>query len=329
MKKCMLIILISAALLCSCAPPAQQAATSVQEVLVVYTSHRPEIYEPIFKEFQERTGIWVVYETGGGVELLQRVQEESAAPVCDVVFGGGADSHMAYSAYLQAYQSNQLEHVPAQYYPADAMWTPFSIVQTVLIYNTKTLSANTAPTSWEDILQPEWQGKIAFAQPEVSASCFTTLAAIAQIAGGVQAVSQLATNMQGVVLAGSADIPTAVADGRYPVGIALEEAVWRLIQAGEQLAIVYPADGAAAIPDATSIVQGAKNLTAAQQFVDFTLSYDMQQMLSQTMQRRPVRSDVPTPAGLQEMSGIVQIYYDYEWSTANRELILEAWRREF
>ncbi len=32
--------------------------------LVIYTSHPRSVYEPVIKEFEERTGLWVQVETG-------------------------------------------------------------------------------------------------------------------------------------------------------------------------------------------------------------------------------------------------------------------------
>lgn len=36
---------------------------------MVYTSHKEEVYWPIIKEFEERTGIWVEVVSGGTNEL--------------------------------------------------------------------------------------------------------------------------------------------------------------------------------------------------------------------------------------------------------------------
>ena len=64
------------------------------ERLVIYTSHKEEVYGPIVKEFQQRTGIWVEVVTGGSNELLERIamEAESGEPVCDLMFGGGGKS---------------------------------------------------------------------------------------------------------------------------------------------------------------------------------------------------------------------------------------------
>ncbi len=72
------------------------------ERLVVYTSHKEEVWWPIVREFEERTGIWVEVETGGTNELLAAAsRQEADAPAADVMFGGGVDSLEAYAGLLR------------------------------------------------------------------------------------------------------------------------------------------------------------------------------------------------------------------------------------
>ena len=47
-----------------------------EERLVIYTSHPRSVYEPVIKEFEERTGLWVQVETGGTAELLESLEED-------------------------------------------------------------------------------------------------------------------------------------------------------------------------------------------------------------------------------------------------------------
>ena len=66
---------LCALLLTGCAsggPDAEIASLTPDEAhrLTVYTSHKEEVYGPIIKEFEERTGIWVQVVTGGTNELL-------------------------------------------------------------------------------------------------------------------------------------------------------------------------------------------------------------------------------------------------------------------
>ena len=67
------------------------------ERLVIYTSHKAEVWRPIVREFEERTGIWVTVETGGSSELLERIDQEQDAPRADVMFGGGVEGLAAYA----------------------------------------------------------------------------------------------------------------------------------------------------------------------------------------------------------------------------------------
>ena len=66
---------------------------SEEKRLTVYTSHKQEVYAPIIKEFEERTGIWVEVVPGGTTELLERIREEGEKGSCDVMFGGGVESY--------------------------------------------------------------------------------------------------------------------------------------------------------------------------------------------------------------------------------------------
>ena len=55
-------------------------APAEEDRLVVYTSHKEEVWWPIVREFEERTGIWVDVVTGGTNELLSRIAQEAEAP---------------------------------------------------------------------------------------------------------------------------------------------------------------------------------------------------------------------------------------------------------
>ena len=67
-------------LLVSCGP-AETAATPEYSVppeekrLCIYTSHKREVWWPIVKEFEDRTGIWAEVTEGGTSELLDRIRD--------------------------------------------------------------------------------------------------------------------------------------------------------------------------------------------------------------------------------------------------------------
>ena len=205
-------------------------APAEEDRLVVYTSHKEEVWWPIVREFEERTGIWVDVVTGGTNELLSRIAQEAEAPAADVMFGGGVDSLEVYGDCFEPYVCVQQEAIAERYRSEDGLWTPFSALPVVLIYNTKLLSPGEV-ADWADLLQPEFQGKIAFTDPGVSGSCFTGLVTLLQAVGGDrdETLRQFARQLEGRELDSSGDILAAVSSGSCWVGVTLEESAWKRV----------------------------------------------------------------------------------------------------
>ncbi len=300
-------------------------APSESERLVVYTSHKEEVWRPIVEEFEERTGIWVDVVTGGSNELLERIAGEAEAPAADVMFGGGVDTIEVYRDYLEPYFADGSELIPELYRSADGIWTPFSVLPVVLIYNTKLLDEG-AITAWSDLLERGFRGKIAFADPSVSGSSFTALVTMLRALGGDydETLRAFADNLGGLEFDGSGDILTAVADGSCWAGVTLEETALKYQAAGDSIGIVYPSDGTSLVPDGSAIVKGAKHPANAQLFLDFTISYDVQQLLGEQY-RRPVRRDVELTGSLPALSQLAVLDYDIPWASEHHNSVLMSW----
>lgn len=328
-KRMLILFTILLALLTGCAPAAQDAsafAPADAERLVLYTSHKKEVWWPIVKEFESRTGIWVSVVEGGTNELLERLQKERDAPQADVMFGGGVESLEACRTLFAPYVCQDAAQILPQYRAADDSWTPFSSLPVVLVYNPKLLSPGQL-SSWADLLDPALRGKIAFADPSVSGSSYTALVTMLCAIGGDadEVLRAFAENLDGKLLSGSGAIISAVANGEALAGITLEETARKRIAAGDGIAMVYPSDGTSCVPDGCAALQNAPHPENARLFLDFAVSYDVQQLLQSDFYRRPVRSDVRPASQLPELSAIRQVAYDVSWASENRESILMSW----
>ena len=327
MKKWILFPLLAALFLSACQKTERTTEYTPDESmrLTIYTSHKEEVYMPIVREFEERTGIWVDVITGGTNELLERIESQQDNVEADVMFGGGVESLKAYEHCFSPYVVGSSGSIREPHQAEDAVWTPFSALPVVLIYNTKLVSPDKI-TGWSSLSDPIFRGRIAFADPAISGSSFTALAT--QILAGKsmdKTLATLAENLQGKTLSGSGDVLNAVADGSYLVGITLEETALKYIAAGADLAMVYPEEGTSCVPDASAIVKGAPHSENAKRFLDFTVSYEVQQMLSESSYRRPVRSDIPAGDSLLPLQDIVLVDYDIDWACKNRDVILSDW----
>ena len=328
-----LVCLVLAALLalagCGAGPEDQDASRFAPDEghrLVVYTSHKEEVYRPIIKEFEERTGIWVELVTGGTNELLDRLVQEQEHPRADVMFGGGVDSLEAYAQCFTPYFCRDWELLDPELRSPIGLWTPFSALPVVLIYNTKLVSPGRL-TAWSDLFSPAFQGRIAFCDPSVSGSSYTGLVTLLGAVGGDmdETLQNFAVSLDGRQLDSSGQVLDSVADGTDLVGITLEETALKRAAEGAELAIVYPADGTSCVPDGGALVKGAAHEENAQLFLDFISGLDVQRRLEGEFSRRPIRSVQSASQALTPLADIPLVDYDIPWACENHNKILMSW----
>lgn len=302
---------------------ARQAREAVPEEkrLVVYTSHKADVYPAIIEEFERRTGIWVQVETGGTNELLARIAREDGTAGADLMFGGGVESLQAYQDYFLPYDGEALARVDASYRPS-GNFAPFSSLPLVLIYQPRLVEA--PPTGWADLLSPRWRGQIAFADPAASGSSYTALATMLQCLPGEKEalIAAFVDNLDGRMLSGSGEVVGAVARGDFLVGVTLEETALRAIAAGTDVEIIHPAEGTSAVPDGIAQMKGAKHPENAAAFIRFVLSEDVQKRLGSQFFRRSVLKGLFSEGA----RAPALVSYDIRWASENRDQILRLWQ---
>lgn len=327
MKKWVIWAILAALLLAGCGEEAvlPDYAPAESEKLTICTSHKQEVWQPLVKEFENRTGIWVEVIEGGTNELLEQL--ESGTVTADLMFGGGVENLDSYTGLFTPYISCYDDDILPQYSSQGHYWTPFSSLPVVLIYNPKLLGPQ-AVTGWADLLRPDLAGKIAFADPGVSGSSYTALVTLLEALGGGQeeTMRSFADALQGKQLSGSGEVLSAVASGEALVGITIEETALRRMEAGDALAMVYPREGTSCVPDGCAILENAAHPENARAFVDFTLCADVQQLLQTDFCRRSVRRDLAPAQGLLPLDSLTQVDYDVHWASENRDKLLMSWQ---
>ena len=328
MKRLLCLALMVLLLLSGCAQGTDVSAFAPgeEERLVIYTSHKEEVYGPIIKEFQQRTGIWVEVVTGGSGELLERIamEAEGGQPACDLMFGGGVESLAAYEDCFEPCTPEGVENLRGVGLSEEGLWTPFSSLPLVLISNTRLVSEGEL-TGWADLLDPRWKGRIAFADPTVSGSSYTAALTLFSCIEGDDwdILAALVDNLDGGDLPDSGDVVESVRSGSRYIGVTLEETA--LKQRSPELGIVYPAEGTSAVPDGCALIKGAKHAENARAFLDFVLGRDVQELLVSDLHRRSVRTDVHAPEDLPSEAELGIIDYDVHWAGALKEEFIRRW----
>ena len=295
--------------------------------VVVYSPHDADPLNAGVNQFMEKYPNVKVVAAGTG-ELCNRIAAESANPIADVLWGGGADSLAAFKEYFQPYVCANDEFIGEAYKDPDDLWIGESPLPMVIFYNKELIEKDglTIPESWEDLTNPEWKGKIAYCLPSKSGSAYTQLCTMVLGHGGKEDgwafIEKLYENLDGKMVDSSGKCHKMVADGEFYVGLTLEKAAVQYAE-DDTVGFVYPKDGTSAVPDGVALVKGCPNEENAKLFIDFVTSKECQTEQSQTWGRRPVRNDLEVGEGMAKLEDIPLVDYDFDWAANEKEAIIE------
>ena len=321
-----ILCLFCTSVLSSCQSGPETAPMPAVPDLVLYTAQEEEIYEPIIKEFEERTNLMVKVERGSSEEMTGRLEDEEERPDWDVVFGVGIETLEQSKEHWQVYKSPEAAFITESFQCEDNRWTSFSALPLVIMYNTNVVTYRELPVGWNSLLEPRWKGRIAFMDPRRSDVYSAALVAAVHTWGKRgDYLEQFMENLEYGTLNSMQEVNAGILDGRYSLGVTMEESAQALLSEGADVDYIYPQEGTTALPDGTAIVKGCSNPDAARQFLDFTVSRDTQRILVSDLNRRSVRSDVPPLPGLSPIGRLPLIEMDLEELTREKKDVLARW----
>ena len=255
-------------------------------------------------------------------EALAQLNAERANPKTDLWFGGTGDPHLAAAEQdlTQVYKSPSL----AQLHPWAQRQAEISKYRNVGIYlgplgfayNTELLAKRklTPPTSWADLLRPEFKGEVQMANPASSGGAYTAVATMVQVMGEDKAwdyMARLHKSISTYPRSGEAPIK-AVSRGEATVAI-----VFIALGPGERaqgfpVETVTPLEGTGAEIGAMSIVKGAPHPDAAKKFYEWALTPQAQQFAFAARGFQvPSNKSTPVDARVPDIKKIKLIDYDY------------------
>jgi len=265
-----------------------------EDALIVFTSHPSDIQNAVFKQFEREYGIHVEAHSGGSKEMLEEFALLTESGEVDIMFGGGIELLESYKGYFEPYYSKHTRSLQSRYRSKKGEWTPFTVLPIVIAYNTDLVSPEEAPSSWSDLLVEKWRGEIIFASPISSGTSYAILSGLEQLFGEDRDVfmPKFAAQLRGKETAGTSSVLTKLKNKDGKIAICLEQMALKEMAAGSHIDIVYPTEGVICVPDGVAIAKHAPHLENAQKFVDFCVSRDMQQVLSEQYFRRSIRKDL-------------------------------------
>ena len=218
------LALAGALTLGACASPAPTDST---ESITIYSGRSEELIADLLTTFTEETGIEVEVRYGDSAELAAQILEEGQNIRADVYFGqdAGALGALAKEGVTKTLPSDITDLVATEYKSVTGQWVGVSGRGRVFVYDPAKVSQ--IPTSYKDLMDSSWKGRIGIAPTNASFQTFIT--AIRVLEGEQAAIDFLAAmKRNGVLFEKNSIIMQAVQDGVVDAGLVNHYYWWEL-----------------------------------------------------------------------------------------------------
>lgn len=132
------------------------------ETLHVYSGRHYDI-EQAFELYEEETGVNIEFLTGNDAALRERIEAEGEDTEADayITVDAGNLATAAADGLFQPLDSEILQtSIPAELSDPDGYWYALTIRARTIVYNSDLLDESEVPTTYEELAEPEWEGRI-------------------------------------------------------------------------------------------------------------------------------------------------------------------------
>ena len=245
-------------------------------------------------------------------ELQTRIRAEKASPKADIFIGGDSSFHdgLGKEGLLETYESVNASAVAAQSKDPAKNWTGFYFGIFGIITNTERFNkeiGGALPTSWDDLLDPKYKGKLLLGSPITTGGGYIFIATqVFRFNKDEAKAMDYMKRFHQNVASYPGTSPGAI------LSIANGEAVACPNWAHDILTQKTKTPGVGlSIPKGTgyeigavSIIKGTKNPVAAKAFVDWVLTKEAGELNVKLSNRVSVSSYVPTAPGAPTITSV-------------------------
>lgn len=314
-----------------------EAAAGASTELNVLCTPQVQWCEGMKAEFEKvHPDITVNFVRLSSGEALARLRSEKDNPQFDIWWGGPVDGFVAATndGLLEPYDSPNMANLRDQklYKDANNNWAGVYVGTLGFATNKNWLAENpgvTAPTSWADLLKPEYKGQIMVAHPSSSGTSYTALCTILQLMGdekGWQYIKDYAGQVNQFTKSGAAPAKF-VGQGEAGVGIVFSHDIVAEIEKGSPLELTFPSEGTGYEIGGMGIIKGAKHPDAAQKWFDWALEPATQELgpKYEAFQAPTVNG---ATASRPELLDVKLINYDFDYCGSNKTAIVDKFTNE-
>ena len=138
------------------------ATDTVMDSIVVYSSRKEHLIQPVFAQFTEQTGIAVKYTTDKAGVLIERIKTEGQNSPADLLItvDAGNLGYAAAEGIFQPMKSAVInQNIAAHLRDDKDLWTGLSLRARTIVYSTERVRSSDLST-YQAIGQNQWQGRV-------------------------------------------------------------------------------------------------------------------------------------------------------------------------
>lgn len=291
----------------------------------------------VFKAFQDRyKGVELVYNDLGSAATVVALEKARNRPQADTAYYFAQSAIDAKAKGVVApFKPVNAEKLPAEFRDKDSEW--FIVHQLVVAFLVNKNLVENVPTSWEDLLKPEYANSIVYLDPRTTgqgqvltfAAAYGNGGSVENVQPGVEYLAKLhkAGNVQRV----EGTTPYAkFIKGEIPIWIAYEgDGLKAKLKdgMGDSCVVVIPKEGTVSAPYAMSLVKNGPNPSAAKLWLNFVMTQGQSIFMDGFV--RPSVPGVEIPESMRQyMPEIKQMRaLDIEKSSLKRQEINDSWNK--
>jgi iron(III) transport system substrate-binding protein len=277
--------------------------------VILYSSMDLPVGDKLGKAFEAQyPGIAVQIERSGSERLFQRVDQEFASNIraVDVINTSDASHIITWkkNGWLAPYVTEDIaQHFLPEYRDPDGMSATSRIWLSSIAYNTKLVKPEDAPTSFADLLDPKWAGKMVKGHPAYSGTIMTaTFQMVREL--GWDYMEKL-SKQRVMQVQSSTDPPKKLSLGeRAVMADGNEYGVVLLKEAGQPVEPIYATEGTPTISGPTCIFATAPHPNAARLFQAWLHTRETQQFFCDYTAQYSVHAQVQSKPGRRKLSDL-------------------------
>jgi len=302
--------------------------------ITLYSPETPDLSKELAQKFEEVHGGTVNVDYAGTNVLVNKMMAEKGNPQADVWYGGGGllpfesavDKDIITTYIPESAEDWEVVDDGIKVKHEDDFYVGVEIFVLGFAYNTELVSEEEAPKTWEDLLDPKWEGKIQFPNPAASGTSTLMVLSYMMQHGeeeGWEYFQKLNDQANSIPDSGSA--PTkAAAMGEAHIGIGFDFMAYEHMENGETIDFVVP-DKTPILVNPATLVKDGPNPEGGKEFIDFMLTEDAQQILAD-WNHIPISPDVEstTPLNVDNIKDNA-VDLDIDWVNENYDRIRDEW----